>query len=133
HMTSTLFPYTTLFRSEEDDHRQPPGILAREIHAPVVVDEDAEVVPIQIRRDFLVLERVLGEVLAPVTPHGADQEKDGFPVSLCDLERLRRIVEKTHPRRLMGVGPHDRDRHEDEDAEDEGSEQLWARSAIGPP
>ena len=109
--------------TEEDDHRQPSDILAHEIRTPVVVDEDAQVVLVQVFRHLDIGKHLLFEVLAPVTPDGADQEEDGFAFPPRGVECRRGMLREPYLRRVMGVAPGVRGGEDCDHAESENREE----------
>ena len=70
-----------------------------------MLSEDVEVVPIQILRHLGICQHLLLEVLAPVTPDGADEEEDRFAVPLRGVEYRRGMLHELHLRGVMGLAP----------------------------
>ena len=70
-----------------------------------MVGEDIHVVLVQVLRHLGVGQHLLLEVFAPVAPHGADQEKEGFAFPLRSLECRGRMLHEPDVRRLEDVAP----------------------------
>ena len=88
-----------------------------------MVGGNTHVVLIQVFRHLGVGKHLLLEVLAPVAPHRADQEKDGFAFPLRRVECRRRMLHEPHFRRRRDIALDVRGAREDRDDSERESEE----------